>query len=63
MTKYLWLGIFNIKLKYFSKKSYLMIHWEKQNMLYVSSFKKVRIIFDVSDIQNEAVYIEFIEEQ
>ena len=32
-------------------------------MLYVSSFKKVRIIFDVSDIQNEAVYIEFIEEQ
>ena len=55
---------FQYKLKYFSKKTYLRIHWEKQNiMLYVSSFKKVGIIFNVSDIQNEAVYIEFIEEQ
>ena len=33
--------IFNAKLKYFSKKLYLMVLWEKQNiMLFVLSFKK-----------------------
>ena len=32
---------FSIKLKYFSKKLYLMVHWEKQNaMLYVLNFVK-----------------------
>ena len=34
-------GISSIKLTYFSKKSYLMVHWEKQNItLYVLIFKK-----------------------
>ena len=32
---------FSIKLKYFSKKLYLVVHWEKQNiMLYVLNFMK-----------------------
>ena len=36
----LWLSIFTTELKYFSKKSYLMLFWGKQNiMLFLSNIK------------------------
>ena len=41
IAQYLWLDIFSTKLKYFSKKLYLMVHVKnKINLLYVLNFKK-----------------------
>ena len=66
----MWLGIFSIQLKYFPKKSYLMIHWEKQNiMLYILNFRERGSphahsfiwIFNASNIPNETAYTGFIE--
>ena len=58
ISQYLLLGIFNAKLKYFSKISYLTFRLAKQNiMLNVLNFRK-RV---APNIENEAAYIEFIE--
>ena len=61
---------FQYKLKYFSKKSYLMVHWGKENVtLYILKIKKwVYHTFIHSHgflthqiIENEAAYIEVFE--
>ena len=70
ITQYLLLGIFNIKLKHFSKRSYLMVHWAKRNIMpYVLNFKKGAAHMSIRSYEfsmhqiflNEADYIEFIE--
>ena len=66
---YLWLTIFSTELKYFSKKSNLMVHWEKKYYAIRIEFQESGSpharsfiwIFNAPNIQNEIAYIEFIE--